>query len=166
MFYLITFLFILFLFYENALYFLINYHIYCIYICIYICIFFTNYVFFLKFGYLYLTTYVYFYWVIYINCLILNTSVLLFYLDFFYDIFIIKVLSRLNFVCLDLKNSFFDFLFYFSGFVNFLAKPNLFLEKFKILFTQVNDRRKYILKKYVYTINHKRIAINYFIFSL
>merc|ERR1711976_792196 len=29
-----------------------------------------------------------------------------------------------------------------------------------------NDRRKYILKKYVYTINHKRIAINYFFFSM
>jgi len=32
--------------------------------------------------------------------------------------------------------------------------------------TQFNDRRKYILKKYVYTINHKRIAINYFFFSI
>jgi hypothetical protein len=31
---------------------------------------------------------------------------------------------------------------------------------------QFNDRRKYILKKYVYTINHKRIAINYFFFSM
>ena len=33
-------------------------------------------------------------------------------------------------------------------------------------FTQLNDRRKYLLKKYVYTINHKRIAINYFYFSM
>ena len=33
-------------------------------------------------------------------------------------------------------------------------------------FNQFNDRRKYILKKYVYTINHKRIAINYFYFSM
>jgi hypothetical protein len=31
---------------------------------------------------------------------------------------------------------------------------------------QFNDRRKYILKKYIYTINHKRIAINYFFFSM
>ena len=29
-----------------------------------------------------------------------------------------------------------------------------------------NDYRKYILKKYIYTINHKRIAINYFFFSM
>ena len=76
------------------------------------------------------------------------------------------MLTRLNFTILDIKYSFFDFFFYFSGFVNFLSKPNLFLEKIKILFTQLNDRRKYILKKYVYTINHKRIAINYFIFSM
>ena len=74
--------------------------------------------------------------------------------------------SRLHFVYLDLKSVVFDFFFYFSGFVNFLTKPTLFLENFKLLFTQLNDRRKYILKKYVYTINHKRIAINYFIFSM
>ena len=30
----------------------------------------------------------------------------------------------------------------------------------------LNNLRKYILKKYVYTINHKRIAINYFFFSM
>ena len=47
-----------------------------------------------------------------------------------------------------------------------MVKPKLFLEYFRVLFTQLNDRRKYILKKYVYTINHKRIAINYFIFSM
>jgi len=32
--------------------------------------------------------------------------------------------------------------------------------------TLLNDKRKYILKKYIYTINHKRIAINYFFFSM
>ena len=73
---------------------------------------------------------------------------------------------RLNLIVLDTKNSFFDFFFYFSGFVSFLSKPQLFLDKVKVVITQVNDRRKYILKKYVYTINHKRIAINYFIFSM
>jgi heme/copper-type cytochrome/quinol oxidase subunit 1 len=31
--------------------------------------------------------------------------------------------------------------------------------------TQINDRRKYIFKKYIYTINHKRIALNYFYFT-
>jgi heme/copper-type cytochrome/quinol oxidase subunit 1 len=30
----------------------------------------------------------------------------------------------------------------------------------------LNDSRKYLLKKYFYTINHKRIALNYFYFSL
>jgi heme/copper-type cytochrome/quinol oxidase subunit 1 len=65
-----------------------------------------------------------------------------------------------------MRNIIHDFFFFFSGFIGFISKPKLFLEYFKVLFTQLNDRRKYILKKYVYTINHKRIAINYFIFSM
>lgn len=76
------------------------------------------------------------------------------------------VFGRLNYVFLDVQMLFFDAYFYFSGFLSFLNKPALFLERVKILFTQFNDRRKYILKKYVYTINHKRIAMNYFIFSM
>ena len=32
--------------------------------------------------------------------------------------------------------------------------------------TKLHDLHKYVLKKYIYTINHKRIAINYFIFCL
>ena len=32
--------------------------------------------------------------------------------------------------------------------------------------TKLYDLHKYVLKKYIYTINHKRIAINYFIFCL
>jgi hypothetical protein len=39
-------------------------------------------------------------------------------------------------------------------------------QKIKNIFRYLNDKRKYILKKYVYTINHKRIAINYFYFSM
>jgi hypothetical protein len=31
---------------------------------------------------------------------------------------------------------------------------------------KVNDMRKYVLKKYVYTINHKRIGLNYLYFSM
>jgi hypothetical protein len=77
-----------------------------------------------------------------------------------------KMVCRLTFIYIDTKNIFFDFFFYFSGFISFLTKPQLFLGKLKVLLTQFNDRRKYILKKYVYTINHKRIAINYFIFSM
>jgi len=41
-----------------------------------------------------------------------------------------------------------------------------YLLRFKKVLTTVNDFRKYALKKYVYTINHKRIAINYFFFSM
>ena len=42
---------------------------------------------------------------------------------------------------------------------------NLYLH-LKVFLNKINDRRKFFLKKYVYTINHKRIAINYFFFSM
>lgn len=48
-----------------------------------------------------------------------------------------------------------------SDFSNFLI-----LNRVKIYFSRLNDLRKYFLKKYVYTINHKRIALNYFYFSM
>jgi len=41
-----------------------------------------------------------------------------------------------------------------------------YLLRFRKILTTMNDFRKYALKKYVYTINHKRIAINYFFFSM
>ncbi len=59
-----------------------------------------------------------------------------------------------------------DFIFYFGGFEKTFQQKQDWSKKCKILLSQLNDRRKYILKKYVYTINHKRIALNYFYFSL
>jgi heme/copper-type cytochrome/quinol oxidase subunit 1 len=65
----------------------------------------------------------------------------------------------------DICNIILDCQFFFSGvqkdFSNFL-----FLNQFKIYFNRFNDLRKFFLKKYVYTINHKRIALNYFYFSM
>ena len=52
------------------------------------------------------------------------------------------------------------------NFENSLTSYAAWIKKIKILFLQFNDRRKYLLKKYAYTINHKRIAINYFFFSM
>ncbi len=59
-----------------------------------------------------------------------------------------------------------DFYFYLNGFFQNLQQQENYVYKLKILFRNLNDRRKYILKKYVYTINHKRIAINYLVFSM
>lgn len=59
-----------------------------------------------------------------------------------------------------------DIKFYFFGFLKNLSTSGLFLKKFKLFISLLNDKRKYIFKKYVYTINHKRIAINYFFFSM
>lgn len=43
---------------------------------------------------------------------------------------------------------------------------NLFYSRFKLYMTKFNDLRKYFLKKHIYTINHKRIALNYLYFSM
>jgi len=70
-----------------------------------------------------------------------------------------------NTIYQDIRNIAFDLNFYFFGFqkefTNFL-----FLSRWKSYFNRFNDLRKYFLKKYVYTINHKRIALNYFYFSM
>lgn len=43
---------------------------------------------------------------------------------------------------------------------------NIFLfYNFKLLFLKINDTILFFFKKYIYTINHKRIALNYFYFS-
>ena len=87
---------------------------------------------------------------------------------YFYNNIIFLVYNHLkyNFLLTDIRNIFSDFLFYFTGLVNFFSNSNFFFLKLVIFIKQFNDRRKYILKKYIYTINHKRIAINYFIFSI
>lgn len=65
----------------------------------------------------------------------------------------------------DVRHIFCDLNFIFAGlnsdFSNFLI-----ISRFKLYFARLNDLRKYFLKKYVYTINHKRIALNYFYFSM
>lgn len=72
--------------------------------------------------------------------------------------------KKFSFFC-NTRNIFLDLNFFFSGlqkdFSNFL-----FFDRFKIYLNRFNDLRKYFLKKYVYTINHKRIALNYFYFSM
>ena len=74
-------------------------------------------------------------------------------------------INFLRFIFIDFKFFLADLYFYFFGFLDFLNSPQNIFINFKLFFNRVNDKRKYILKKYVYTINHKRIAINYFIFS-
>jgi len=74
-------------------------------------------------------------------------------------------LKALNLLLLDTRSILMDLLFYFYGvqsdFTNFV-----FFDRLKIYLNRFNDLRKYFLKKYVYTINHKRIALNYFYFSM
>ena len=71
-----------------------------------------------------------------------------------------------KFIYIDLFNFFEDLSFYFFGFQNFLYTNKSIKVVFLKNITWLNDFRKYIFKKYIYTINHKRIAINYFFFSM
>ena len=144
--------------------FLVNYHIYT-FIFFLVLFFSFSFIFLFKYAYFTLYSYIYIYWFVYINIFQLNVLFCMYMGLYFYNVIIIKMFSKLGFVILDVRSFFFDFLFYTSGFVGFLTKPRLFLDRVLVLLTQLNDRRKYILKKYVYTINHKRIAINYFILS-
>nr|YP_010632213.1 cytochrome c oxidase subunit 1 [Cryptocaryon irritans]WBP62329.1 cytochrome c oxidase subunit 1 [Cryptocaryon irritans] len=60
-----------------------------------------------------------------------------------------------------------DLIFFFSGFLyNTDTSFKIKFLKLKVFLSLLNNFRKYVLKKYVYTINHKRIAINYFFFSM
>ena len=147
--------------FDFLLNFLINYHIIMVFVLILV-IYLFSYNYFFKIGVGFLSIYIYMYWAICLSICILNIQVYGYMYINLYNLIIFMVLGKFNSVLIDLKCIYFDFLFYLSGFLNFFKKPGLFWTKFYVLFTQFNDRRKYILKKYVYTINHKRIAINYF----
>ena len=151
--------------FDFLLNFLINYHIIMVFVLILV-IYLFSYNYFFKIGVGFLSIYIYMYWAICLSICILNIQVYGYMYINLYNLIIFMVLGKFNSVLIDLKCIYFDFLFYLSGFLNFFKKPGLFWTKFYVLFTQFNDRRKYILKKYVYTINHKRIAINYFFFSM
>ena len=68
-------------------------------------------------------------------------------------------------ILFDVKSVWLDLNYVVNGFTISLKKFNFRVGLRKYL-TRLNNLRKYIFKKYVYTINHKRIAINYFFFSM
>ncbi len=59
-----------------------------------------------------------------------------------------------------------DILFIYFSCSKKIKQTYIFKKIFSKYFSKFNDLRKYILKKYVYTINHKRIALNYLYFSM
>lgn len=65
-----------------------------------------------------------------------------------------------------MKFFFYDLLFSSKNFFLFSSNKYNYYKRLELYFTQFNDRRKYLLKKYIYTINHKRIALNYLFFSM
>ena len=79
---------------------------------------------------------------------------------------IYQMFNKNNFFILDIKYFLQDIYFYFFYLNNETTVQYSWKYKIIKLINQLNDRRKFLLKKYVYTINHKRIAINYFYFSM
>ena len=73
-----------------------------------------------------------------------------------------KIFKSILFDIKFLKN---DLMYFYAGFSNDFLNLK-FLKRIRIYLTRSNNLRKYIFKKYIYTINHKRIAINYFFFSM
>lgn len=95
------------------------------------------------------------------NFILLKHFIFFLYLD----LFNIRVVRLFSIYLLDLRFIFTDFIFNLNNYVN-TYKINSFTVLFKRYIKILNDRRKYIIKKYIYTINHKRIALNYFYFSM
>jgi tetratricopeptide (TPR) repeat protein len=56
--------------------------------------------------------------------------------------------------------------FYFNLIAGQLLYEQSAYEKSLVYLQKANDRRKYILKKYVYTINHKKLGLSYFVYAL
>ncbi len=70
-----------------------------------------------------------------------------------------------NSLYFDIKNLLVD-LYFFQNNLTTSYKQRLYLQKIRTALTYLNNYRKYVFKKYIYTINHKRIALNYFFFSM
>lgn len=75
---------------------------------------------------------------------------------------LVRIIQNILF---DIKSIWLDLSYVVNGFTISLKKFDFILNLRKYL-TRLNNLRKYVFKKYVYTINHKRIAINYFFFSM
>ena len=74
----------------------------------------------------------------------------------------VKIIKSIIF---DIKSFWLDLNYLYSGLTNDFINFK-FLKRVKTYVTRLNNLRKYVFKKYVYTINHKRIAINYLFFSM
>jgi len=73
------------------------------------------------------------------------------------------VIAKL-FVC-DIMYAYKDILYIFNNttYVSFWTQLK---QSIQFYFKNLNDRRKFFLKKYIYTVNHKRIAMNYLYFTI
>lgn len=155
--------FLVFICIFSLIYNIINYHITLLLLTIISCFYVRSSIKLNIEFYVFIYLYINFFWIFSINFNFIF-NILSFKVFFIY--LLLKMANIIKNIINDIRYLYVDFYFYFSGFVGFLTKPLLFINNVKLLLTQFNDRRRYILKKYVYTINHKRIAMNYFFFSM
>lgn len=78
---------------------------------------------------------------------------------------VLSISKFFTFFYLDLSKLIRDFVYLFTNFTTIFNRAFIWQHYCKLNFNQLNDKRKYFLKKYIYTINHKRIALNYLFFS-
>jgi hypothetical protein len=156
------FSFLVFLFLNKSL--LVAYHIYLYYGLVIGFAYLSNF-FFIK---VFFSIWVFLMWSVFLvfNYLII-TYLMGFFSLFFFDFYLWALINIYFFFFLNLFLNVLlnDFKYYYTGFQKLTLK-HLFTTKFVNLINLFNDKRKYFLKKYIYTINHKRIAINYFFFSM
>jgi len=119
----------LFFIYDNLLLFLINYHIYCIYVIIISILLYTNYIFYLKYQYLYLLVYMYLYWFVYINIILTYINILIYSHIFLYNLIILSV-TTITFCVLRFKECCFWLFFLFFWVCQLFKKTHPIFRKF------------------------------------
>lgn len=82
-----------------------------------------------------------------------------------YLVLVSKLLNNIKRTLLDIILISRDLQFFFFNVQKTFHNRNFWKKYVLTLLLKFNDRRKYIMKKYIYTINHKRIAINYLFFA-
>ena len=74
--------------------------------------------------------------------------------------------STFKLLLIDFRFFFIDIFFLYKNFFLFSTNKFNYFNRLLIYFNQFNDKRKYLLKKYIYTVNHKKIGLNYLYFGM
>ena len=113
---------------DHLLMFLINYHIYCIYVIIICVCIYTNYIFYLKYQYIYLLTYMYTYWFVYVNVICVYIHILFYFYGVVYNLVVLSDVT-ITFCILGFKKCCFWFFFLFFWVCQFFDQTYSFFRE-------------------------------------